>query len=80
MTRKTKRNDQGDLHDMSFGPSGNRRFPGSGGPRGPRKPFKNMGGEAPHIFACFPGHPGPPRPRKSTISGRPKTHVLKTQV
>ncbi len=24
--------------------------------------------------------PGPPRPRKSRISGRPKTHVLKTQV
>ncbi len=26
------------------------------------------------------GPPGPPRPRKSTISGRPKNHVLKTQV
>jgi hypothetical protein len=50
---------------------------GSGQPRGPGKPFKNMGGTAPHIFEWFLGPPGPPRPRKSTISGRPKNHVLK---
>jgi len=35
---------------MSFGPAGNRRLPGSWGPRGPQKPFKNMRAFAPHIF------------------------------
>ncbi len=65
---------------MIFGPAGNRGFLESGRPRGLRKPFKNMGGEAPRIFEWFPGPPGPPRPQKSTISGWPKNHVLKTQV
>jgi hypothetical protein len=64
---------------MSFGPAGNGRFLGSGGPRGPQNPFKNMRGFAPHIFEWFLGPPGPPRPRKSAISARPKTHVLKTK-
>ena len=35
---------------------------------------------APHIFEWFQGPPGAPRPRNSTISGRPKNHVLKTRV
>ncbi len=37
-----------------------------------------MGGEAPHLFEWVLRPPGPPRPRKSRISGRPKAHVLKT--
>jgi hypothetical protein len=65
---------------MSFGPAGNRRCPVSGGPRGPQHPVKKMRGEVPHLFDWFLVPPGPPRPQKSTISGRPKTHVLKTQV
>jgi hypothetical protein len=32
------------------------------------------------VYFRFLGPPGPPRPRKSAISTRPKTHVLKTQV
>ncbi len=62
---------------MVCGPAGNRRFSRSGRPQ---KPFKNMGGEAPHLFEWFVGPPGPPRPRKSMISGRSKNHVLKTKV
>ncbi len=45
---------------MVFGPAGNRRFLGSGRPRGPHKPFKTMGDEAPHIFEWFPGLRGRP--------------------
>ncbi len=36
----------------------------SGRPRGPGKGFKNVGGEAPHIFEGFPVPPGPARPQK----------------
>jgi hypothetical protein len=35
---------------VSFGPAGNRRWSGSGRPRGPQKPLKNMGGFAPPHF------------------------------
>ncbi len=37
------------------------------------------GGLRPHLLEWFLGPPGPPRPQESTISGRPKNHVLKTQ-
>ncbi len=47
---------------MSFGPAGDRRFPGSGGPRGPQKPFKKMWGFAPYIFEWVVRPPGPKRP------------------
>jgi hypothetical protein len=43
----------------------------------PRVPKEN---DSPRLFNWVLRPPGPPRPRKSTISGRPKTHVLKTQV
>ena len=33
-----------------------------------------------HLLEWFWGPPGPPTPRRSTISGRPKNHVLKPQV
>ena len=65
---------------MIFGPAVNRRFSGSGRPREPGTPCQNVGGFAPHILEWFLGPPGPPRPRKSTISGRPNNHVSKTQV
>ncbi len=42
----------------------------AGLPRGPGKPFKNVGGFAPHIFEAFPP-PGPARPRKRTQQIRP---------
>ncbi len=48
--------------------------------RGPKNHAKRWGASPPHIFDWFPGLPGPPRPRFSTISGRPKNHVLQTQV
>ena len=41
---------------------------------------RKVGGEAPHLLQGSPGPPGPPRPQKSTISDRPKNHVLQTQV
>ncbi len=47
---------------------------------GPKKTCHKVGGKAPHLLGWFVGPPGPPRPRKSRISGRPKNHVLKTQV
>ena len=53
---------------MIFGPAGNRRVSGSGQPRQPKKPSKNMGGEAPHLLEWFCGPPGPPRPPKWPIS------------
>ena len=42
-----------------------------------RKPLPKVGHEAPHLLEGVSGPPGPPRPQKSTISGRPKNHVLK---
>ena len=45
-----------------------------------RETLQKVGGEAPHLFGGFPGRPGPPRPPKSTIPGRPKNHILRTQV
>jgi len=54
---------------------------GSGRPRAAGKPSKTMGGFAPpHLFGRYPGRPGPPRPPKSTISGRSTNHILKAQV
>ena len=59
-----------------------------GGPRRPRatgKPFKKVGGEAPHLFEEFPGRSEPPRPRKlgfpfliwpPSVSGTPMFQVL----
>ncbi len=38
----------------------------SGRPRGPGKAFKNVGGEAPHLFEGFPRPPGPARIQKRT--------------
>ncbi len=35
-------------------------------PRGPGKAFKNVGGEAPHIYEGLPGLPGPARLQKCT--------------
>ena len=35
---------------------------GSGRPRAGEKPFKKLGGFAPHLLKSFPGRPGPPRP------------------
>ena len=60
-------------------PAGDRRFLGSGRPRRPPKPFQKVGGFAPPPFRMVLGPPGPARPQTSTISGRPKDHVLKTQ-
>ncbi len=37
----------------------------SGRPPGPRKAFKNVGGEAPHIFEGLPEPPGPARPKNA---------------
>ena len=51
-----------------------------GFPGRPGKTFQKVRGETLRLFRRFPGRPGPPRPRKSTISGRPKNDVLKTQV
>ena len=39
----------------------------SGRPRAAGKPFKKVGGEAPHLLEGFPGRPGPPRHPKSMI-------------
>ena len=38
----------------------------AGRPRGPRKAFKKVGGEAPHLFEGLVGLPGPARPQKRT--------------
>ena len=35
-------------------------FGGSGRPRAAQKPFKKVGGKAPHLFKWFLSHPGPP--------------------
>jgi hypothetical protein len=45
---------------MILGLAGNRRFSGSGRPRGPWKPFKNMGSFAPIFLNGFPGPQGRP--------------------
>ncbi len=45
---------------MIFGPAGNRRCSGSGRPRGPQEPFKNMGGKVPHPLEWLPGPTRPP--------------------
>jgi hypothetical protein len=37
------------------------------------------GGVAPHLLEWFLGPPGPPKPQNSTISGRPKNHILKNK-
>ncbi len=50
---------------MILGPAGDRRFSGSGRPRGAGKPIK------------IEWFPRPPGPRKSTISGRPKKSCIK---
>ncbi len=46
-------------------------FLGSGGPRGPGRAFKNVGGVAPPFFEGLPGPPGPARPQKHTQKIRP---------
>ncbi len=51
-----------------------------GGPGGPKQQFQKVGGFAPHLLERLLGPPGPPRPQKSTIPGRPKNHEMKTQV
>ncbi len=43
---------------------GDRPFVGSGWPRGPWRPFRKVGGEAPHLLQGSPGPPVPPRPPK----------------
>ena len=43
----------------------------SGRPRGPRRAFQNVGGDAPHIFEGLPGPPGLARPQKRTQETRP---------
>jgi len=45
----------------------NLSFWGSGRPRAAQKPFKKVGGSAPHFFKGFLGRPGPPRAPKRTI-------------
>ncbi len=56
---------------MVFGPVGNRRFSGSGRPRGPQTPFKNMGGEAPHLWEWFLGPRGRPDPQNQRFLAGP---------
>ncbi len=53
---------------------------GSGRPSAAPKTLpKRWGAKPPHPLEWFWGPPGPPRPQKSTICGRPQNHVLKTQ-
>ncbi len=47
--------------------------------RSTREPFQKVGGFAPTFCNGLLGPPGPPRHPTSTISGRPKHHVFKTQ-
>jgi len=54
------------------------RFWRSGRPRAAGKPFQKVGGEASRVSGRYPGRLGPPRPPKSTISGRSKNHTYKT--
>ena len=42
----------------------NRSFWGSGRPQAAQKPFKKVGGLAPHLFKGFLGRPGPPKAPK----------------
>jgi hypothetical protein len=58
----------------------NRWFLGFGRPRRPPQPFQKVGGEVPHLLAWFFGAAGAVQPQISTISGRPKNHVLKTHL
>ncbi len=51
-----------------------------GGPGGPKNNSKRVGAKPSTFWNGFWGPPGPPRAKKSTISGRPKNHVFKTQV
>ncbi len=53
-------------------------FWGLGGPSGIREPFQKLGG--PPSAMALGGRRGIPDPPNSTISGRPKNHVLTTQV
>ena len=58
-------------------------FGGTGGPGGQTKTLQTVRGFAPHLWhlwGWFLGPPGPHKPQKSTISSRPKNHVLQTQV
>jgi hypothetical protein len=50
-------------------------FRGLGGPGGPSSHSKIWGSSPPIFLNGLPAPPGPPRPRKSTISGRPKNHI-----
>ncbi len=66
------------FYDLVLGPAGNRRFWGVWA--APKTIPKGGGLRPPHLLEWFWGHPGPPKPKKSTIPGRPKNHVSKTQV
>ncbi len=61
---------------MVVGPAGNRRFWGLGGPGGPKNNSRRWGASPPTFWNVFWGPPGPPIPKQSTISGRPRSHVL----
>jgi hypothetical protein len=49
-----------------------------GRPGGPGKACQKVGCEVPHLLEGFPRPSGPTIPEKSTISGRPQKHALKT--
>ncbi len=49
-------------------------------PAAPEPNPKGGGLRPPHLLEWFFGPPGPPKTSKSTISGRPKNHVLETQL
>ncbi len=51
---------------------------GLGGPGAPKN-YDKIGGLGPQPSVMVWGPPGPPRPQTSTMSGRPKNHVLKIQ-
>ncbi len=53
-------------------------FGGSRRPREDGNPFQGLGREAAHRLEGVSGPPAPPGPQKSTISGRPTSHVLPT--
>ena len=53
---------------LNFIRVGNRLFWELGRPRGPRRPFQNVGGFAPHLLQAPPGPPGPPRPPIKRLS------------
>ncbi len=53
---------------------------GLGGLGGRKNNSKSRGAKPPFFLNGFRVSPGPPRPPKTSISGRPKNHILKTQV